>query len=79
MVLRIRKPGIAASFLHRQLNQVASSQEATLQRNVNRNLKDIKAISGKKNSFGTPPVGSVCWKRLTCRKSTSSLGPSVSC
>jgi len=36
---------IAASFLHRQLNQIASSQEVALQRTVHGNLKGIK---GKK-------------------------------
>ena len=53
MVPRMRKLGISASFLHRQLNQVASLQETTSQRNVNGSLKDIKTLSGK-NRFATP-------------------------
>ena len=48
MVPRMRKLGISASFLHRQLNQVASLQEATLHRNVNGKFERHKDIKWQK-------------------------------
>lgn len=47
MVTKMTKPGIASSFLHRELNQAS-------QRKVTEDLKEITAIS-EKNSFATLP------------------------
>lgn len=56
MFLKMRKPGVVASYLHRQLNQAESSEEVALQRQVTEDLEEIVAISGK-GYFGTLP----CW------------------
>ena len=51
-VLQLKKPGMAATYLYRQLNNEASSERAAIQKLVNEDLKEIAAISGK-NSFAT--------------------------
>lgn len=72
MVLGIRKPGTTASFLHRQLNQVACPEEAAFQRKITGDLKVVTVISSMK-SFCDPlrlvPL-SVSWERITRRTST---------
>lgn len=47
MVLEMKKSGMAAPYLHRQLNRVASLEEATLQKKIHEDLKETTAVSGK--------------------------------
>lgn len=53
-VLKRKKPGLAAFYLHRQQNRVRYSEEATLQRQIQDDLEDVAAISVK-NSFPVLP------------------------
>lgn len=52
VALKMKKPGLAATFLHRQLNKAASEEDAALRRQVHEDLWEIAAIGGR-NSFPT--------------------------
>lgn len=44
MVLKPKKPGIAASYIHRQLKTATSSEEAALQKCIHEDLKMIVVV-----------------------------------
>ena len=64
VVLEMKKPGLAAAYLHRQLNKVASQEDAALHRQVHEDLKEIMSVNGK-NSFPTLPA----WDPFASRSS----------
>ena len=47
VVLEMKKPGLAAAYLHRQLNKVASQEDAALHRQIYEDLKEITSVNGK--------------------------------
>ena len=55
VVLEMKKPGLAAAYLHRQLNKEASEEDAVLHRQVHKDIKEITSVNGK-NSFPTLPA-----------------------
>ena len=67
VVLKIKKLGSVASYLHRHQTRVASSEEAAMQRQVHDYLKEIEAVSGKGSFISPPLLGSfyVFWEWRT--------------
>ena len=55
VVLKMKKSGLAAAYLHRQLNKAASEEDAALHRQVHEDLKEIPSVNGK-NSFPNLPA-----------------------
>ena len=55
VVIEMKSPGLAAAYLHRQLNKAASEEDAALHRQVLEDLKKIASVNGK-NSFPTLPA-----------------------
>ena len=55
VVLKIKIPGLAAAYLHRQLNKVASKEDTPLHRQVYEDLNEISSVNGK-NRFPTLPA-----------------------
>ena len=55
VVLEMKNPGLAAAYLHRQLNKAAPEEDATLHRQVQEDVKEITSVNGR-ISFPTLPA-----------------------
>ena len=43
----MKKSGLAAAYLHRQMNKAASEEDAALHRQVHEDIKEITSVNGK--------------------------------